>query len=177
MILSSPPYCTRIDYAIATLPELATIGISGDQFRILREEMIGTATICTHNIQPTDSWGRRCNNLLQKIRRHPSKASGSYYYRNHLQYFASMYESLAECRRVSKPGGTCVLVVQDSFYKDQHNDLPGIITEMAKGNGFNLYKRFDFKQSQTLAGVNPAVRDYRTTFTATESVLCFNAIN
>ena len=31
-ILTSPPYCTRIDYAIATMPELAVLGYSNNEF-------------------------------------------------------------------------------------------------------------------------------------------------
>lgn len=31
LILSSPPYCTRIDYAIATLPELAILSVKGEK--------------------------------------------------------------------------------------------------------------------------------------------------
>ena len=42
--ISSPPYCTRIDYVKATLPELAVIGYpNGNVTRRLREMMIGDA--------------------------------------------------------------------------------------------------------------------------------------
>jgi hypothetical protein len=42
-ILTSPPYCTRIDYAVATMPELALIGYKlNSDFKSLRKQLIGT---------------------------------------------------------------------------------------------------------------------------------------
>lgn len=172
-ILSSPPYCTRIDYAITTLPELAILGYSESEVRKLRDTMIGTSTISKNETSLNDEWGSTCKRLLKKIKQHESKASATYYYKNHLQYFDALYESLGECYRVLKPQSRCVLVVQDSYYKDVHNNLPKIVTEMANAQNLSLIKDIDFLQSRTLAGVNPNVRAYRDSFSATESVLCF----
>jgi DNA modification methylase len=175
IILSSPPYCTRIDYAIATLPELAILGYSKEKLRALRDQMIGTSTISKMQPAPSEEWGKTCNKLLKRIKDHTSKASATYYHKNHLQYFDGMFASLGECQRILKPGSNCVLVVQDSYYKDVHNDLPKIITEMAEVNGLSISKRRNFKQSRTLAGVNPGTKAYRQTFGATEAVLWFKA--
>jgi hypothetical protein len=76
-------------------------------------------------------------------------------------------------KRTLKHNGVCVLVVQDSYYKEIHNDLPKIFTEIGSSNGFELNHRVDFSQSQTMAGINPNVKQYRKKFGATESVLCF----
>jgi hypothetical protein len=66
------------------------------------------------------------------------------------------------------------LVVQDSYYKEVQNDLPQVFIEMATGLGWNLKRKIDFQVKQTLAGVNPEVRSYRTSFQATESALVFS---
>src|SRR5262249_35248311 len=81
-IICSPPYCTRIDYAIATRPELALLGLDAQALRRVREKMIGTATI--NSEQPTSSgaWGSRCNAFLERVRKHTSRASESYYWKN-----------------------------------------------------------------------------------------------
>ena len=42
-------------------------------------------------------------------------------------------------------GGRAVLVVQDSYYKDVHNDLPTITAEMAQSVGLKLQRREDFR--------------------------------
>jgi SAM-dependent methyltransferase len=173
-VLSSPPYCTRIDYAVATLPELAVLGYSFDaDFYQLRRRLIGTSTVPRLVPQPSSGWGRTCNDFLEAMHSHSSKASSTYYYKNHVQYFDAIYRSLAEIRRVLVQDGRCVLVIQDSYYKDLHNNLPQIIVEMGDSLGLSLSRRFDFKFDRSLARINPRSRRYRKNRETIESVLCF----
>jgi len=174
-VLASPPYCTRIDYAVATSPELALVGFSLDtDFDQLRRELIGTSTV--PNIAPSvrGEFGETCLKFLDAVSKHSSRASSTYYYKNHVQYFCSISKSLAEIGRVLKPGGRCVLVVQDSFYKNVHNDLPRMITEMASFKWLCVAEKCDFVLSRTLAGINPGANAYRDSFAAIESVLVLN---
>jgi len=173
--VSSPPYCTRIDYVRATLPELAVIGHpNGRVIRRLRERMIGTPTIDECEEYQTEDWGATCSRFLSAVERHASKASATYYLKYYHQYFSSIFASLNEIDRVLKPSGQCVLVVQDSYYKDQKNNLPRMFVEMAAHYRWSLDKKKSFRVKQTLAGVNPKVKEYRTDFQATESVLVFS---
>lgn len=177
-VLGSPPYCTRIDYAIATSPELALLGFDLDiDLDGLRRRLIGTPTVRAGNSEPTEDMGNSCLRFLKGLHRHTSKASSTYYYKNHVQYFLSMRESLSEIRRVLRPTGQCILVVQDSYYKDLHNDLPAIISDMAVCQGFRRAERKDFYLSRTLAGINCGARRYRETFSAVESVLTFDMVS
>jgi hypothetical protein len=170
-VITSPPYCTRIDYVAATRPELAVLGLSQEQIRALRVEMIGTPTIAPITPEATIEWGATVNTLVDKISGHASRASGTYYRKYFLQYFASMSTSLKELRRVLSRDGRAVIVVQDSFYKDVHIDLPKIIQEMSESVGFSLRTRRDFNIATTKAAIHPGARSWRSTFTATESVL------
>lgn len=174
LILTSPPYCTRIDYAVATMPELAVLGFGGDEFRSLRHSLTGTLTVngLVPHISP--GWGKTCERFLKRLRNHPSKASGTYYFKTHLQYFGSIERSLSEVCRVMRHGSQCVLVVQDSYYKNVRNDLPSIFTEMAELKGLALTRRQDFKLSRTMARINPRAKKYREQRTGVESVLCFS---
>jgi SAM-dependent methyltransferase len=174
IVISSPPYCTRIDYAVATSVELAVLGLDPrGSLKELRDRMIGTSTIRAVPPEMDARWGQTCNALLDKISEHNSKASKSYYFKNHIQYFDGMYHSLMEIGRCLRPGGHCVLVLQDSYYKDIHNDLPQIIAEMADSLGWKLRCRSDFRVSRTMAGRNGHSRRYRHSNVATESVLWF----
>ena len=60
LVVSSPPYCTRIDYAIKTSPELAILGIDQQSFRALRDRMIGTPTIFNTPSSSRRAWGTAC---------------------------------------------------------------------------------------------------------------------
>jgi DNA modification methylase len=172
LVLTSPPYCTRIDYAVATMIELAVLGYAPrGSLEVLRRQLIGTSTVPATVPDISSEWGETCRTFLQKVNSHTSKASTTYYLKSHVQYFASIDKSLAELSRVLKPGGKCVLVAQDSYYKDVHNNLPRIITEMGAAHSLKLVRRANFCLARTMAGVNPAVRPYRNYFGATESVL------
>lgn len=174
-VVSSPPYCTRIDYVRATLPELAIIAYpNGDSIRRLRQKMIGTPTIDDVQKGNQRGWGKTCTHFLSEVARHSSKASSTYYLKYYRQYFASMFTSLREIDRVLKKAGRCVLVVQDSYYKEVRVDLSQIFIEMGYAHGWTLRQKIDFHVKQTLAGVNPEVRHYRQRFHATESALVFS---
>jgi DNA modification methylase len=174
LVISSPPYCTRIDYAIATSPELALLGCSMNKdIKNLRDCMIGTPTIIEKILEVKSNWGPTCRSFLNSVETHNSKASKSYYYRYHVQYFNSIYESLLEIDRTLVESGKCVIVVQDSYYKDIHNDLPRIFCEMAESIDWSAVDRLNFEIKQTMANCNKEVKKYRSSPNATESVLIF----
>jgi hypothetical protein len=170
--LSSPPYCTRIDYAVATSIELAALGQPlGPEFEALRRQLIGNTTVPKAEGTASKQLGPTCLEFLEKLSKHEAKASSTYYYKNHVQYFQSISKSLSELARVLKPKARCILVVQDSYYKDLHTDLPRMVVEMAKHFSLNLDEKLDFPLSHTMAGINPQVTKYRTSFVAVESVV------
>lgn len=173
-ILTSPPYCTRIDYAIATMPELALLGYDRNgKLDSFRRKMIGSSTVPKKVADIKDNWGAECINFLNKVKNHDSKASNTYYYKSHVQYFSGIYSSLAEICRVLKKQSVCVLVIQDSYYKEIHNDLAKIINEMFQDLGMIQIKRRDFTTGRVMSGKHLYTKMYRNSFLATESVLCF----
>lgn len=174
LILTSPPYCTRIDYTAATRIELAILSpLLESSPKDLGRKMIGSTRVPEHTVTPFSDWGATCNRFLEALRKHPSKASSGYYYLTYLDYFFKMSKSLSHLGKSLKWSGIAVLVVQDSFYKDQHNDLPTIIGEMAEAQGLALARREEFHLRHTMAGINPRARVYRASSGAVESVLCF----
>ena len=175
-IISSPPYCTRIDYAVSTTIELAVIRCEQMEFDLLRRGLTGTSTVERTAPSVDGGWGKTCVNFLDALYNHPSKASKGYYFKNHLQYFASLSRSLSEISRVLKPGKLCVLVSQDSYYKEVHNDVPTITSEMAIAFGLKIVRREDFKTSRSMVGVNLKSKKYLNSRNTTESVLCFQKL-
>lgn len=173
-ILTSPPYCTRIDYAAATRIELAVLHpLLGIGMEDLGRRMIGSTRVPTSEIALSGDWGPTCARFLRAVKKHPSKASGGYYYKTHLDYFAKMQASLTSLGVALKEDGKAILVLQDSYYKDVHNDLPTIVTEMAQAADLKLGRRVDFRIKRSMADVNPRARLYQRASGAVESVLCF----
>ena len=82
-----------------------------------------------------------------------------------------MWSSLGELRRVMRDGAPAVLVVQDNYYKDLHNDTAHKKGEMAIALGFESADRHDFPVIRNRASMNPRTRQYRTKASAVESIL------
>lgn len=176
-VLTSPPYCTRIDYTAATRVELALIGsfvpINATE---LGRMMLGSTRVPASEIRFDESWGPSCIRFLRRVSKHPSKASNGYYLKTHLDYFDKIARSMAAISASLKPKALAVLVVQDSFYKDIHNDLPLHITQIAERRRLVLRQRLNFEVRRSMSGINPKSRNYRQTCGAVESVLCFERV-
>ncbi|MBV6826443.1 DNA methylase [Pseudomonas sp. PD9R] len=170
-IITSPPYCTRIDYAIATYVELATLGIGGESFSNLRRSLTGSSTVSSVHSEIKEQWGEECGTFLNALQKHPSKASSTYYLKNHLQYFESLYKSLSEASRVMRTGAPCVLVVQNSYYKEIRNDIAKIIIEMANSISLKLTHQADFSASRSMVDLNKNSKKYISNRSTIESVI------
>lgn len=175
-IVSSPPYCTRIDYAIATLPELYLLGCNAEALKLLRDQMIGTPTMSRNGnkdsvLKQLHRWGKTAAEFLNAVLQHSSKASTTYYLRYFLQYFDSVESSLKEISRVLEVGSPCVLVVQDSHYKEVRLDLASIFSEIAGNFSLRVEDQLDYPNGSSLARINKGARKYREKLNAVESVL------
>ncbi len=170
LTLGSPPYCTRIDYVIATQPELAVLGYSSDQIQNLRRAMLGSPLTRKDSIEIDSACGPLAQSFLNAVKSHPSKASSTYYSRYFGGYLHDLCAALARLHRVTRRDGTIALVVQDSFYKEAHFDLPGIVMEIGQRLGRRAERR-DFAVPRTMASIHPGTRVYRSSFKAVESLV------
>lgn len=137
-VVTSPPYCTRLDYVKATEFELAALGVSTDDsfYRLLRESAMGTNLIRDSlDIASKNRLPSKVSTLLKQIASHPSKASNGYYRKHFSQYFEDAQRSIREIERVLKPGGAAVFVIQSSYYKEIPIKLGDLYVEMAKHAG------------------------------------------
>lgn len=160
-IITSPPYLTRIDYAISTIPELFILSSNYD-LRSLRERTIGSPIIYDKSIKIRNEWGAKCKLILSQIENHESKASKSYYLPNILQYFHNIFLSLEEINRVLKINGSAIIVVQSSFFKDIEIPLSEIYIEMALelGNQATIISR-DIVRNH-MAHINQKSNSYKS---------------
>ena len=121
--------------------------------------MTGSTTIRKQRVYSKQQWGLECNRFLNQVKEHSSIASKGYYHTNLLQYFDDIYNSFYEISRVCKVGANFSLVVQDSFYKDIHNNLPLFFEEMLVGLNFKKTDIVSFK-SNSFDNINPRSAKY-----------------
>lgn len=173
-VLTSPPYCTRIDYSKGTSFELAALGVSeaAENYRTLRLASMGTPLSRPANVVDTDaSHSDEVVALLASIKRHPSKASSTYYHRTYAQYFSDCHRSLSEIMRVLKPGGVAALIVQSSYYKEIYVDLPQLYVSEGVQIGFDSSVAGVTKVSRAFSQMNPKSSVYMRNKTYEESVV------
>lgn len=163
-VLTSPPYCTRIDYIVSASFELAALGVAaeGMEFERLRKASMGTPLSRFQELPNVPSaWPTEVRSVLSAIREHPSKASHSYYYRTYWQYFEDVMKSLSELHRVIRPGGAAVLVVQSSYYKDIAIDLPELYVACAEALGFDAEVSSGVEVRRAMSQINPHSRKHQ----------------
>jgi hypothetical protein len=173
IIITSPPYLTRIDYVKATLPELLVLSLVEDfSIEELRRSMIGTPVVGRGpEIMPVHI-GDYGKSLLAKISAHTSKASATYYLAFFSSYISRMVSSFERLSGLARPGARMVVVVQGSHYKEIFVDLARLSTDFAGAAGFELVSRADFNFKQSFAQLNPRANGYSMD-TAQETALLF----
>lgn len=176
-VVTSPPYCTRIDYFRATAFELAALGMGmeGERFRALRSSAMGTNLMrtTTPDVGPQPS---AVQQLLQRIKKHPSKASDTYYYKHYSQYFDDARLSVAEINRVLKPDATALLVVQSSYYKDIPVPLGDLYAALGEELGFRARVVLRVPVRRVLATINPRAMHHEAVRRYTEDVVALQRV-
>lgn len=171
-LLTSPPYCTRIDYTASTRVELALLSPwMGIDANALSRNMIGTVKVPALAPNVKDEWGKKCIDFLNAVKNHPSKASSGYYYKNHVDYFDKLYNSMNFAAAKLRNGALATIIIQDSYYKDVHNDLPSILSDMLTNMGLALKGRHDFSSKRAMSGINKNHLTYKDYRNPTEAVL------
>lgn len=173
LILTSPPYCTRIDYAQLTKIELAVMGVGGHAFRDLRIRLMGSVLTGREPARISKSVTNKGREFVRAVKDHTSRASATYYYKQHVRYYNSLARSIKALSTQLTARGTAVFVVQDSWYKDLHNNLQETLTEIAEESGLGLVDRVDFPVQRSFADIHVHGAKYRPRRPLTESVLTF----
>lgn len=159
-IVTSPPYLTRIDYAVSTAPEMAVFG-GTDLLTFVRHATMGAPVITKNERRQKQEWGPLCNGVLDAVKNHPTKAASSYYWKNIIQYFQDLDAALDEIVRVLKTGGKGLIVVQSNYFKEIEIPLGSIYVQMAEAKG--LVSRIAFREEVRghLAHVNTKSSIYK----------------
>lgn len=176
VVITSPPYCTRIDYAVATVPELIALGqFDQSDFDLLRSRMMGsvvTEKSYSSRLREEDSI---VGKTLRAIHGHHTKAAATYYSRYFSRYFDDLLRSLDKVAS-TVVRGHLVFVLQNSYFKDVEIDLTSIVGEHLSAKGFRSVHREDHPSRFPIAGSNPKYRHYRNSNVCAETVFVLSNV-
>lgn len=172
LVISSPPYCTRLDYVIATLPELAAMGIpSWNEVEQLRLTMLGgPSRNADTDPSETGQLSASARTFLETVKNHPSKAASAYYYRFYSRYLVRYARTIKRIATCTKRGGRIVLVVQDSHFKDLSVPLSEWTREALAEAGARVENEWGYAVPNPKA-LNPAGKRYRASNATVESIV------
>jgi SAM-dependent methyltransferase len=177
-VVTSPPYLTRIDYAMATYAELQLVlGHSQKDIVDIRKRMLGSPLTVRVKADPPNLTSVAAINLLKAIHSHPSKASKAYYHRFFCQYLMGLELSASRVARALRRGGKAVFVVQSSRYKEHLVDLAEILAQSASAAGLKQIDRVDFPQTRSMVTLNRRAIGYSGTLSLSESALIFEKVS
>jgi hypothetical protein len=178
VVITSPPYCTRVDYFRATQFELSALGIGPNDgtCRRLREAAMGTNLMRSAAPGSSDGLPRVVMRFLDTVRSHPSKDSERYYARTFAQYFSDAQASMRELHRVMHVGGTAVLVVQSSYYKDIRIDLGSLYAALGRASHLAAHVHCRVPVRKVLTSINARANEYVRDRKYTEDVVVLKKV-
>jgi DNA modification methylase len=150
-ILTSPPYCNRYDYTRTYALELALLGVSEEEIRNLRQQMLScTVENRSKDLQAINPhWSRIINicdeeELLQCVLRFLDnqkklkKLNNPGIARMVQGYFYEMACVIYECFRVLKPDGYMFMVNDNVRYAGVDISVDMILSSIAEKVGFQI---------------------------------------
>ena len=141
IVITSPPYLSRIDYLVSHRLENEFIMGVDREFRKLggiqdlRLQQVGSVRI-DPDVSQFRAETPRVVELLDAVHFHLSKAARSYYLPTVSRYFHDTAQWIGKVHRWLQPGGYALVVVQTSYFKDVEIPLGDILGEIALYTGF-----------------------------------------
>ncbi|CAN1510318.1 hypothetical protein MCEMSE15_00766 [Fimbriimonadaceae bacterium] len=161
LIITSPPYLTRLDYVKAMLIELQLLGFNETETERLRREMTGSVMGGAFEYCVLE-WGDEAKSVLEHAitaAQQKNRKDGNYYAGTFSRYFRDLFASLVEMNRILISGGSVAVVVQGSRHRGRIIDLPLVIQQMAASLGWEPLRAVAWP-TRDLGRINPRSSKY-----------------
>ena len=153
MTITSPPYANRYDYTRTYALELAWLGYDQEGFAQLRQRML-SATVenktkadwlrnvyadapCLLDTAIATYQGQRAlHEVIGILNEHIGKLANRHVIRLLEGYFLEMAVIIAELGRVTRPGGTVIMVNDNVQYHGEEVPVDLILSDFAEQSGF-----------------------------------------
>ncbi len=138
-IVTSPPYCNRLDYKVKYAPEnyfLSAIGYS-----ITETNLIGTTKVKDYDTFEADfsyltKTSKFANKLLNEISRSSKRQESMYYPRYYTHYFTILSKTFLAALRNLSAKGVMYVITQDNGHRGHIIEMDKILKEILASQGW-----------------------------------------
>jgi len=138
IILTSPPYCNRLDPIVQYGPENYFLSALG--YRSPDEGLVTTTKVRNYDNLEADfefltANSKFANRLLNKIKKSEND-DRSYYLKYYTRYFAKLFEVIIKVLENLSPSGKMYIVTQDNIHRGNLIEIDTILRELLKKRGW-----------------------------------------
>ena len=139
LILTSPPYCNRLDSVVQYGPENYFLSALGHT--IVEEDLIGTTKVKDYDRFALDFEYLTTNSeyackLLTKIKESPIADDPGYYLKYYTRYFAKLFHVIDRVLSNLSTAGRMYIVTQDNTHRGQLIEISRLLRELLKAEGW-----------------------------------------
>lgn len=139
LVLTSPPYCNRLDPIVQYGPEnyfLSALGYSNPE-----KDLVSSTKVKDYHKLPRDlriltAHSEYACRLLTKIGESPIPDDPGYYLKYYTRYFAMLYEVIRKVLRYLSKTGKMYIVTQDNTHRGELIEIDKVLRELMKANGW-----------------------------------------
>ena len=147
LIMTSPPYCNRLDYTNSYSPELQFLSRVG--YPTPRERLIGTNVVKDYgtleeDLQRIGEASQYVSDFLGRVRNMKFRDT-SYYLRYFTRYFAGLFLAFENLLSYLSDSGRMYIVIQDNLHRGELIELDVALSEMLEKKGYDcrVVERFE----------------------------------
>jgi len=138
-ILTSPPYCNRLDPIVQYGPEnyfLSALGYTSP-----KEGLVGTTKVRDYTRLKLDfeylmTKSKFACRLLTKIKKSRKADDPCYYLKYYTRYFAALFQVIAKVLSNLSTTGKMYIVTQDNTHRGELIEIDKVLRELLKANGW-----------------------------------------
>jgi hypothetical protein len=139
-ILTSPPYCNRLDPLVQYGPENYFLFKVG--YNIPEDELVTSTRVRNYDTLEKDfeflvNKSKTARALLTKIRDSPNRDDPGYYLKYYTRYFAKLFRVIESASKNLSASGKIYMVTQDNTHRGQLINIDGILRELLKASGWH----------------------------------------
>lgn len=139
LIITSPPYCNRLDIIKSYGPEnyfLSSIG-----YKVETRDIIGTIKVKEYETLELDydyliKNSKCAHSLLSKIKKSKKRDEQTYYLKYYTRYFATLFHTMEKVLNHLSVSGKMYFVTQDNTHRGELIEIDVILVELLRHNGW-----------------------------------------